>query len=233
MFRFLLLLLLLVWSFTSTATPFTIGKPLPPWRPGYLDIYHIHEGRGNATFMIFPDGTTLLYDLGDISTYHQTPTELPEYSGILPNNSRPPYRWVADFIQYFSPHPKTLNYLVISHYHFDHIGEWDPTRKNFSQGRYKLLGVTGLAEAIHIDTLIDRSYPDYEHHGDIPGKLSSYLHSNNEYAKTTALTMQNYQRFIHYQMKYHHLKIEKFIVGSDTQIGERYHSSKIFLKNSY
>lgn len=35
------------------------------WQKGYLDIHFIHTGKGNASFMVFPDGTTLLYDAGD------------------------------------------------------------------------------------------------------------------------------------------------------------------------
>lgn len=229
MMRYLLSTFLLTLSLVSSAAaPFTVGKPLPPWQTGELDIYHIHEGRGNATFMIFPDGSTLLYDLGSVAAKSQQTTVLPKYSNTLPNNNKPPYAWVAHFIQQFSPHPKELNYLVISHYHFDHMGEWDSNRKEANSGGYKLFGVTGLAQALHIDTLIDRSYPDYEHHGDIPGKLSNDLHSKNEYARLTALTMQNYQRFVYYQIKHNHLKAEKFIVGSNTQIREQYHLTKSF-----
>ena len=32
--------------------------------PGTLDIHHISTGRGNATFFVLPDGTTLLVDAG-------------------------------------------------------------------------------------------------------------------------------------------------------------------------
>lgn len=206
----------------NAANQFVIGKPLPHWKEGELDIYHIHEGAGNSTFMIFPDGTTLLYDLGDMVIKKQNAT-LPEESTVLPNNSKTPYQWVARFIKEFSPHPDVLNYVVISHYHFDHIGEWNPNRKTEPHANYKLIGVTGLADEIHIQTLIDRSYPDYEHHGDFPNPLSTYLHSKNEYGKLTALTMQNYQRFVEYQIKKNHLNVEKFKVGSDKQIHLIYH----------
>ena len=39
---------------------------LAPWREGYLDIHQISTGRGNATFMILPDGTTMMVDMGDL-----------------------------------------------------------------------------------------------------------------------------------------------------------------------
>lgn len=201
------------------------GKPLPSWQKGYLDIYHIHEGAGNSTFMIFPDGTTLLYDMGDASiSYKKQESLLPEYSSVLPNTSKPSYAWVAQFINQFSPHPGKLDYVVLSHYHFDHMGEWNKEREEQTQGHFKLFGITGLGEKINIHTLIDRSYPDYDHHGDIPGNLNNYLHSTiNEYAQLTALTMQSYKRFINYQIKHKHLKAEKFKVGSNSQIHLIYH----------
>jgi len=40
------------------------GDVLAPWTPGTMDIHHINTGRGDAAFMIFPDGTTLIFDAG-------------------------------------------------------------------------------------------------------------------------------------------------------------------------
>ena len=40
------------------------GSALPPWREGYLDLHHINTGRGNATLVMMPDGTSLLIDAG-------------------------------------------------------------------------------------------------------------------------------------------------------------------------
>ena len=34
---------------------------LPEWQAGYLDIHQISTGRGNAAYLIFPDGTTMLF----------------------------------------------------------------------------------------------------------------------------------------------------------------------------
>ncbi len=224
---FTLLLSLFLMPFCYANTPFIIGKPLPHWQRGELDIYHIHEGAGNSTLMIFPDGTTLLYDLGDLVIEPQD-TILPEHSAVLPNNTKTPYEWVALFIRQFAPHPDVLNYVVISHFHFDHMGEWNFNRKAELNGHYKLIGVAGLADLIHIHTLIDRSFPDYNHHGDFPNNLNTYLNSKNQYAKLTALTMQNYKRFVNYQIKEKHLNVEKFIVGSNQQIRMIYHPNPNF-----
>ena len=56
-----------------------IGKPLPKWQEGYLDIHHINSARGECTFYILPDGTTMLVDAGE------TTLDIPP----RPNSSRP------------------------------------------------------------------------------------------------------------------------------------------------
>ena len=45
-----------------------VGKTMPAWSEGYLDIHFINSGRGECCFYILPDGTTLLVDAGEIST---------------------------------------------------------------------------------------------------------------------------------------------------------------------
>src|SRR3979490_441230 len=49
---------------TSTVAAPEVGKPLPAWSPGMLDIHQISTGRGNSALFIFPDGTTMLVDAG-------------------------------------------------------------------------------------------------------------------------------------------------------------------------
>lgn len=33
-----------------------VGRPLPPWSEGELDIHYINTGRGEASLLILPDG---------------------------------------------------------------------------------------------------------------------------------------------------------------------------------
>lgn len=63
------------------------GEQLAPWQKGMLDIHHINTGRGDATFMIFPDGTTLLVDAGDMSETHPR-TLSARNAKAMPNNSK-------------------------------------------------------------------------------------------------------------------------------------------------
>ena len=72
------------------AREYVIGQPLTPWSEGVLDIHHISTGKGNATFVIFPDGTTLLVDAGAATT------PIP-YATAKPNDSRRPGEWVARY----------------------------------------------------------------------------------------------------------------------------------------
>ena len=55
-----------------------VGKPLPLWKEGYFDIHAINTGRGECTFFIMPDGTTMCVDAGEIgakdpSSYKMVP----------------------------------------------------------------------------------------------------------------------------------------------------------------
>lgn len=95
-----------------------VGGPLPSWTAGTLDIHQIHTGRGNAAFMVFPDGTTLLLDAGAVP--NRTGLEI---GPQRPNASRTPVEWIAGYIRLFGPHrPAKLDYAVVTHYHDDHMG---------------------------------------------------------------------------------------------------------------
>lgn len=68
-----------------------VGAALPPWSPGELDIHQIDTGRGNASFLIGPDGMTRLIDCG-------ASKDGPDSSApCRPNASRRPGEWVARY----------------------------------------------------------------------------------------------------------------------------------------
>ncbi|MDN3656701.1 hypothetical protein QWZ08_13735 [Ferruginibacter paludis] len=62
----LLIVFILLTALTCPAQPFVPGRSLPPWQEGYLDLRHINTVRGKAAFYIFPDGTTMLFDTGEL-----------------------------------------------------------------------------------------------------------------------------------------------------------------------
>jgi Metallo-beta-lactamase superfamily len=157
------------------------GEKLGPWSPGILDIHQIQTGRGNAAFMIFPDGTTLLVDAGAVADRPGL-----ELGPARPDSSRTPGQWIAQYIQDFSPHaPASLDYVLVTHYHDDHIGAlatvagFIPIRRLYDRGevpappavplteRYRefrrTLGST--ADTIRpgrADQIVPRNYPGFE-----------------------------------------------------------------------
>lgn len=131
-----------------------VGQAFPAWTTGTLDIHQIATGRGNAAFMVFPDGTTLLFDAGDGG---ETPNAEPK-----PDGSRAPGEWIARYVAHMmAPGPARLDYAVISHLHPDHMGRISGKEPMSSFGAYRLAGLPQVAEAVPVGTLIDRGWPAY------------------------------------------------------------------------
>ena len=177
------------------------------WQVGYLDIHQISTGRGNVAWMIMPDGTTMLVDMGDLGTdnYQQ------EIMNPRPSASKSPAEWVAQYIENFSkPLEKgtKTDYAFITHFHGDHIGSFDNTAISRPGMAYKLHGITHLAELVDIDKIVDRGWPDYNYpsaeqvsssNGGL-GNYTSFMKLRNDNGKTN----------------------EQFVVGSDTQFPLKY-----------
>ena len=146
----------------STTAP--VGQQsLPPWTEGYLYIHHISTGRGNAAYIVMPDGTTMLLDAGEAD---------PEFiKSVAPLKAFPPRPnathsagyWIADYIRQFAPPGRqtALDYALITHFHTDHIGTVLPTSPKSATGAYQLAGITEVGDLIAIKILIDRAAPTY------------------------------------------------------------------------
>lgn len=137
--------------------PDRAGAPLAPWQPGWLDIHHLATGRGNATFIMLPDGTSMLIDAG------ASMNRLDVSMAPRPDASRRPGVWIA---RYASRHLARaglsgLDYMLVTHLHPDHTGDIDASSPLSATGSYRLSGVTDVAELLAIRTLVDRGYPDY------------------------------------------------------------------------
>lgn len=145
---------------TGWAAGPTAPVEFPAWQAGLLDIHHICTGRGSATFIMYPDGTTMLIDAGDVSGDRTEDSILPR----LPNASRTPGEWIAAYVERFSKplkHEKpTLDYVLLTHFHSDHIGlRVDGIAE---KNGYALSGITMVAEHVGIHKLVDRGFPDYD-----------------------------------------------------------------------
>jgi beta-lactamase superfamily II metal-dependent hydrolase len=118
------------------------GTPLPPWSEGCLDIHAINSARGECTFFIFPDGTSMVVDAGDISVLNPKYPKVPP----KPDSLSRPSTVYARYIRHFLPGKAKgkLDYAMVSHYHIDHFK-----------------AIAELYEEIPFRTLVDRSWPDY------------------------------------------------------------------------
>ncbi|WP_157830451.1 hypothetical protein [Siphonobacter sp. SORGH_AS_0500] len=83
--------MLIFWLLCAAAYGQNTDTTQVEWREGYLDIHHINTGRGNSTFFLFPDGTTLLWDAGDLNASAFLKKNAPlKVSPARPNHSKTP-----------------------------------------------------------------------------------------------------------------------------------------------
>ncbi len=186
-----------------------------PWQEGYLDIHHISTGSGNATFMVFPDGTTMLFDAGDVDRVARSRTPNPlKASPHLPADSVTAGQSIINYIRFFHTPIHHIDYGVVSHFHSDHYGSLKPGQRLSRLGNYRLTGITEVHESIPFASLIDRDYPDYKY----PTDLRSKVLDREAFA--------NYLLFVNAQVQAGKLKATSLRAGSSTQIRLRIHPEK-------
>jgi glyoxylase-like metal-dependent hydrolase (beta-lactamase superfamily II) len=149
------LILSIAYSFAQE-----VGQPLPPWKEGYLDLHHINTGHGDAAFYIFPDGTTMLLDAGEMDP-NSVRINSHRNAKLHPNSSKRAHEWIVDYIKGFHPAPTrpTIDYALITHFHDDHFGSYYDGAKKSTSGDHYLTGITGVAEHLPFKKLFDRGYP--------------------------------------------------------------------------
>ncbi len=196
-----------LWPFLAVAQD--KSKELVPWSPGYLDIHHINTGHGDAAFMILPDGTTMLFDAGDMDDRGFNRRLAPLKSTPLkPNDSKDAAGWIAHYIRQVNPQKGEtgIDYGLISHYHGDHYGNITPKSPWSEKGKYRLSGITGVHEEIPIAHIIDRASSDLNY----PVDLRQYYADNH--------TFKNYLDFIEDQQSKGRLEASSLEVGSRAQV---------------
>ena len=158
---------LLLGSFGCTSRS-CVGRTLPAWRKGELDIHFIHTGVGEQTFFIFPDGTTMLLDCGD--THHaKYMKDVPP----MPNGTRYGGEWVSRYIQRLIPH-REIDYVMVSHWHGDHTGDLAFGGKRTSDGR-TVCGIPLVGEDFAFRHYFDHQYPKMGEHARDPDAGSLQL----------------------------------------------------------
>jgi beta-lactamase superfamily II metal-dependent hydrolase len=209
----LLFIIFYVFILNTTAQEFVVGQPLPPWKEGYLDLHHINTGRGSVAYYIFPDGTTMLVDAGEMNPLSER-VRSPRNSVIRPDSTKKPFEWIAHYIKQVAPQKNKpeLDYALITHFHDDHFGSWYPSAPVSSSGKYVLTGIAGVGELIPIHHLLDRGYPNYNY----PVSMNRFIGNpsgDSNYYKS----IHNYFRFVQRQ---HELgrKTALFKAGSRRQV---------------
>ena len=184
-----------VFSFQLSAQP-KPGDLFPAWKQGYLEIHHINTGKGEASFYIMPDGTTMLVDAG------ATVRPKPRVTDQRPDSTRTPGEWISRYILHMMKDvkQKKLDYILLTHFHGDHMGELKPGLKTSASGGYKLTGVTEAGDMIPFSKIVDRGFPDYN----FPREL------NDENTK-------NYLQFQKWHINNKGARAEQFKVGQNKQ----------------
>jgi len=174
-----------------------VGNPMAPWQPGMLDIHQISTGRGNAGLYILPDGTSLLVDAGELAS--KTERHTPD----RPDGTRPAGEWIVRYIRHALAHDAqpALDYVILTHFHDDHMGGVSDSTPAAKSGAYKLSGLTQVGESLKIGKLLDRGWPEYNY----PKPLDDP-------------STQNYRAFVKWQMEHNGLKVERFAPGRNDQV---------------
>ena len=162
-----------------------------------LDIHQISSGRGNAGLYIFPDGTTMLVDAGELA--RKTPRHTPD----RPDGTRPAGEWITRYVRHalrHDPQP-SLDYALLTHFHGDHMGDVSDSSPTSRSGAYKLTGLTSVGESLRIGKLLDRGWPDYS----FPAPLEDPAN-------------KNYRAFAKWQAENNGVKVERFTPGRNDQV---------------
>jgi beta-lactamase superfamily II metal-dependent hydrolase len=175
-----------------------VGMPLSEWKEGEMEIHHIHTGRGESVFCIFPDGTTMMIDAGDAGPHRD-----PRTTRGMPDESRQAGEWIARYISarmHFKKE-KYLDYVFLTHFHGDHMGGvYESSPKTKKGGDYILSGLSEVGEYIPFRKMVDRDWPTYQYPRPMAGRQ-----------------FENYQNFINWKIENEKMKMERFVPGTNEQ----------------
>ena len=182
-----------------------VGKPLPKWSEGELDIHAISTGRGECIFMILPDGTSIVVDAGEFSR------EGSKYTNVVqrPNAETRPTKAFGDYIRHFNPH-QAIDYFNLSHFHMDHMGNAEPEYERCVEGDYLLTGVMALHHNVPYVEVIDRAYGAYD---SLAVKAMSVK------------VLPEYQKFLEYHTSNGTIKASRFELGAVNQFALKHNAA--------
>jgi beta-lactamase superfamily II metal-dependent hydrolase len=203
------------------ATPLLRGETFEPWTPGTLDIHHLAYGRGNSTFLLCPDGTTILIDAG------ATEDSLDVSCAQMPDASMRPGQWIAS---YATRHMKAagrreIDYFLLTHIHPDHTGDAGPKNPEVAGG-YRLTGVMDVDALLPIRKLIDRGFPSYDN----PPPLKAPFAANYlAYVKSRASRCERFRPGSANQIKARDIEVRNLAANGQVWTGSGEATRNLFL----
>ncbi len=180
----------------------------PPWEEGEMEIHHINTGRGECVFCIFPDGTNMLIDAGDLGPQYD-----PVHTTTLPDETKQPGEWIGRYISRLIEYrsEKKIDYALLTHFHGDHLGRISPeSPKTKNGGDYLLSGLSEVAEYVPYKVMIDRDWPTYNYPAPLNGQKD----------------FDNYKKFVDWNVKNSNMQAERFQPGSNSQFTLLYQPEK-------
>lgn len=185
-----------------------VGEPLPAWSEGCLDIHAINSGRGECTFFVLPDGTSLCVDAGEIAP---SGGEHPRVDA-KPDADTRAYKVYSEYIKAYLPKGDTsMDYMLMTHFHNDHFGTTNSTYEKTTRDdkyTYPLTGIMALYDEVPFDKIIDRAFDE-----------------NSDYKTVVESTGQDYnpgygyyEQFITWARGSKGLVVEKAVNGSLSQL---------------
>lgn len=185
-----------------------IGKPLSPWAEGCLDIHAINTGRGECTFFIMPDGTSLCCDAGELDMGTSAHPRVDQ----KPNADTRPFTTYGNYMKHFLPGSvKYLDYMLMTHFHNDHFGSaTEQGYNNVTRGgqTWRQTGIMALYDVVPFDKMIDRAYSS----SDV--KYEFVEQSGTD----VSAGYDSYASFIYWARSAKGLKVERAKLNSTSQI---------------
>ena len=182
--------------------PVKEGQKITPWEEGCLDIHFINTCTGESQFIIMPDGTQMLVDVGGALLDDELAL-VP-----IPDQTRRPGEWINRYIKRCMKWTKNdkIDYLSITHLHGDHIGTISPATPNSYKGNWRSSSLADIVDNNKVGKLVDRGYPKYDY--------PSYTVENKH--------LDNYIKCTRWHAATAGMKIERFVPGAYNQFTLKY-----------
>ncbi len=205
----------------STTETLEVGKTIPAWQEGMMDIHFINTTTGESIFVIFPDGTQLLVDAASSSVVTNSDGSTTN-TGIRSRwdptlTSTRGSQIITDYIRKCMVWTgnDTIDYAVLTHFHNDHFGGYTSSLpKSSNSSSYALIGFAEIFDNFKIGTLLDRGYPDY----DYPFNMATMADN--------AAGCSNYINAVKWHVAKKNFEAAMFKAGSNSQIVQKYSPTK-------